>query len=163
MKVSRTKMWTLVQKDNVQELEKFISFAYETGFKHLVFSLDMHGWGDKNLESKNKEMINYKITYEKLINLVELGNKKNIRVSFWIVNDKYSVKSKNTLCPWPFERSYVSSDLRIVPCCMIGNPDKYELAKGSNLTDGWFSKKYIQFRENHLRGKIPAICKSCYE
>ena len=94
---------------------------------------------------------------------MEEGAKKDIRVSFWIVNDKYTTESKNSLCPWPFERSYFSSDLRIVPCCMIGNPDKFELTKGSNFSDSWFSNKYINFRENHLEGKIPNICKSCYE
>ena len=69
----------------------------------------MHGWGDKELELKNRKKTSNDVSFERLSNLVKIGNKKNVRVSFWVINEKYSSESKETLCPWPFERSYIFS------------------------------------------------------
>jgi len=43
---SRTKMWTVVQRDNAAELERLVDLAANVGFKSQVFSSDIHGWGD---------------------------------------------------------------------------------------------------------------------
>jgi hypothetical protein len=62
------------------------------------------------------------------------------------------------LCPWPFERAFVSSDSRTVPCCIIGNPDAYELGKGKSFLETWNSDEYVAFRQAHLDGNLPKIC-----
>ena len=58
----------------------------------------------------------------------------------------------------------MASDLRIVPCCIIGNPDVSEVgnAKGG-FSQAWYGETMRDFREAHLRGDIPKVCVSCYE
>ena len=90
-------------------------------------------------------------------------NLLNVKVRFWDVSDKFDTKSPETLCPWPFERAVVTSDLRTVPCCMIGSPDSYELGKGKPFAETWQSDEYAAFRQAHLSGRVPDVCKGCYK
>ena len=157
--IVRTKMWTLVQKGNVRDLEDHVTLAARLGFRNLVFSLQLHGWGDQGLEERNKaEMVH--VSEARCEALMELGRFHGVRVSFWDVSDKFD--SKN-LCPWPFERAVVTSDMRTVPCCMIGDPDKFELGKGLTFMQAWKSDEYRDFRAAHLAGQIPQVCKGCYK
>ena len=77
-------------------------------------------------------------------------------------HEKYSTESVDELCPWPFECAVVSSDMRTVPCCTIGNPDSYQLRRGKEFSAVWNSGDYVKFRETHLKGEIPSICRACY-
>ena len=160
-KITRTKMWTLVQKGNVANLDKHLHLAKWMGFKHVVFSTNLHGWADPELEKRNKEeQVN--LSEDDFKHLIELGENLEIRVSFWDVNDKFETKPGKR-CPWPFSRAVVTSDLRTVPCCMIGDPDKYEIGKGKTFMQNWKSVEYQDFRKAHLEGKIPDVCKACYK
>jgi MoaA/NifB/PqqE/SkfB family radical SAM enzyme len=157
--IVRTKMWTLVQRGNVADLERHVPLAAKLGFKNLVFSLQLHGWGDTELEERNKaEMV--EVSHQRCQALVDLGKLHGVRVAFWDVSEKFD--SEN-LCPWPFERAVVTSDSRTVPCCMIGDPDKFELAKGMSFLKAWKSDEYRDFRAAHLAGQIPEVCKACYK
>jgi pyrroloquinoline quinone biosynthesis protein E len=92
------------------------------------------------------------------------GKQLGIKVRFWSVTQKYTTDQPEKLCPWPFERAYISSDLRIVPCCIIGNPDVSEIGSArESFSDSWFGPEMRRFREAHLKGEIPAVCQSCYD
>lgn len=159
--VVRTKMWTLVQKANVKRLPEHVELAAKLGFKHLVFSLQMHGWGDDKLAERNrKEMVD--VDQRTLHALVGLGKMLGVRVSFWDVSAKFDATAPETLCPWPFERAVVTSDLRTVPCCMIGDPDAFELGAGESFLTAWIGAEYRAFRQAHLDGEIPKVCRGCY-
>jgi len=159
-----TKMWTVVEQDNYREMELLVDTAADLGFKSQVFSLDLHGWGTSKWNEINlvKRRDNH-LDESYLLGLVEKGKSVGVRVEFWTVNDKYDATSPETLCPWPFERSMVSSDLRTVPCCMISNPDVFELGKGMDFASAWHGSHYAQFRKAHLSGDIPKVCRSCYK
>ena len=166
--VRRTKMWTVVQRKNVHQLEALVDIAKEAGFANMVFSLDMHGWADDELFARNREqMVEETIDIGRLFGLIERGRALGIDVWFWNVGEKYSTDKPENLCPWPFERSYVASDLRAVPCCMIGNPDAFEIEKGCGknrtFSDVWQGDAYRDFRQAHLDGAIPKVCKGCYK
>ncbi len=165
--VQRTKMWTVVQRGNVDQLEALVDLAKEAGFTNMVFSLDMHGWADDDLMARNRDqMVEDNIDVERLFALIERGAALGVDVRFWNVSDKYATARSQDLCPWPFERSYIASDLRVVPCCMIGNPDEFELESGCDdgrsFADIWSGTAYRNFRQSHVDGNIPTVCKSCY-
>ncbi len=160
-----TKMWTVVQKDNIDELEMLVNLASELGFGCQCFSLDMHGWGIGDWVNLNnsRNADDALLGEERLRNLVVLGEKMNVRVEFWSNSSKYSTSDPGSLCPWPFERYMVSSDMRVTPCCMISNPDVLEIGKRLPYVSVWDSSSYVQFRQAHLDGVIPKACKMCYE
>ena len=133
--------------------------AAELGFKQHVFSLSLHDWANPQLHEHNAGA-QVRLRPENFALLMEQGERYNIRVAFWDVAEKFS---PTNLCPWPFERAVVTSDSRTVPCCMIGDPDQFELGKGLSFTEAWQSDEYKDFRQAHIDGRIPKACKGCYK
>jgi pyrroloquinoline quinone biosynthesis protein E len=165
--VERTKMWTVVQKGNVHELEALVDLAAELGFTNQVFSLELSDWGLDDWHDRNAAAaVEAELEIDRLSRLVERGDRLGVRVRFWNVTEKYSGASPETLCPWPFERAYVSSDLRVVPCCFIGNPDVAEIGHGltgdEDFAKVWLGDEFRKFRQAHLDGRPPAYCNNCY-
>ncbi|MBI3706207.1 MAG: radical SAM protein [Proteobacteria bacterium] len=163
--VDRTKMWTVVQRDNCHQLPELVDLAGELGFKRTVFSLELSDWGlaDWN-ERNNRVNVEDTLDPDTLMTLVERGARQGVTVRFWNVTSKYSTESLDKLCAWPFERAYVSSDRRVVPCCYIGNPDVFQIGDKplGSFTEVWQSKAYEDFRRDHLEGRIPKVCEGCY-
>ncbi len=165
--VDRTKMWTVVQQANLHELEALVDLAAELGFSNQVFSLELTDfglarWHEINAAASAEQNLNIDF----LLGLVERGKQRGVRVRFWNTTSKYSTETPDGLCPWPFERAYISSDQRVVPCCFIGNPDVAEIgtapAKSASFASVWFGLDFQAFRQAHLDGDIPAYCRGCY-
>lgn len=178
-----TKMWTVVQDKNVSQLRNLVDLAKQMHFTSMVFSLDISDWGNKEWTEKNeKRSIGKLFDLDYANYLYDYGSDKGIKVAFWNINEKYDISNSDKLCEWPFERSYIASDARVVPCCMVADPDTFEikppdkkLVPRPENTDGqpnwsfvkiWNSKSYQDFRESHLSGDtstLPKICKGCYK
>lgn len=159
----RTKMWVVVQRDNFDQLELFPALAAEIGFDRLVFSLELTDWGQEKWRHINDEVYRGdSFDTQRAQKLIQLGKQHSVDVKFWFIEEKYSASDPAKLCPWPFERAYISSDMRIVPCCMIGNPEIFELGDARDFTAIWNSPQYQAFRIGHLKNKLPSICKNCY-
>lgn len=161
--VSRTKMWVVVQRDNLHQLPQFVEQAASMGFRDLTFSLSLSDWGQQEWRVRNDAiLVDGKVALETCQSLVERGRALGVAVSFWRVTEKFDTSSPQTLCPWPFERLYVSSDLRVVPCCILGTPEAYDLGDARDLSALWTGESYRQFRRAHLNGDLPEICRGCY-
>ena len=165
--VKRTKMWTVVQSGNAEQLPALVDLAAELGFESQVFSLNLTDWGIEAWHEINERVnVQDMLTPELLYSLIERGENIGVMVRFWSVNAKYQLGDYKTLCPWPFERAYIGSDMRVSPCCYIGNPDVYQIdgkvSESRSFKDIWLGKDAADFRRMHLEGDLPAICKGCY-
>jgi MoaA/NifB/PqqE/SkfB family radical SAM enzyme len=163
--IERTKMWTVVQRGNVHQLEALVDLAAELGFTNQVFSLDVSDWGSAEWHKRNAALdVESELDEDRLLALVEQGRALGVRVAFWVVTEKYDA---DNICAWPFERAFVSSDLRVSPCCVISNPDTMQI--GPNMTrersfkDIWLGEDYREFRSAHMEGRIPPACQGCYK
>jgi pyrroloquinoline quinone biosynthesis protein E len=161
LSIDKTRMWVLLQNENFDELEKFPAFAKELGFKRLTISMDVNGWGnEKKTEENRPKNVSHRITQKDIDGLLAESKALDIDLSFWDITTKYTGKNP---CPWPFERAFISSDKKVVPCCMIGNPDIYSFGTLGDFNEIWNSGQYEKFRSAHLSGNIPGVCKYCYE
>ena len=159
-----TKMWTVGQRDNFHELADLIDLAKELGFRSMVFSLNLTDWGQDKWTAHNREVtVDQLLTKETAASLMNRAKECGVMLSWWNINTKYNTSSPEKLCPWPFERAYVSSDMRIVPCCMIANPQASDLGDARQFSQVWTSDVYKEFREAHLKGDIPKVCQMCYQ
>jgi len=165
--IERTKMWTVVQKGNIGQLEALVDLATELGFTNQVFSLELSDWGLDVMRARN-DMIAAEDDLDpaRLFSLIDRGKRSGVRVRFWNATEKYRLGNPGTLCPWPFERAFVSSDARVVPCCYIGNPDVCQIDEALGPERGfsgiWRGAAFTVFRQAHLDGNLPVICKGCY-
>jgi pyrroloquinoline quinone biosynthesis protein E len=165
-----TKMWTVVQQRNAHELPQLVNLAADLGFSACVFSLDVGNWGKSDWQKRQENIATREQPdIETLWDLVAQGENLGVRVAFWNIEARYSAEN---LCPWPNERTYVSSDMRIVPCCMVADPDTYEIGttpkeglygEGRSFADIWFGEEYKEFRAMHRVGLLPQICQGCYK
>lgn len=165
--IVRTKMWTVVQTGNRHQLMQLIDLAHEMGFKTMAFSLNLNDWGTERWQKINDAVsVERSFTRAEAGQLMAKGEELGIKVRFWNVTNKYTTDSVENLCPWPFERAYISSDLRVVPCCIIANPDVSEVGaidENKDFTSIWKGDVMTQFREAHLKGEIPKECSFCYK
>lgn len=162
LNLNKTRMWFLLQDINYKDRFDVPAFAKELGFKRVTISLDIIGWGSDEWEEKNgkKSKANV-ITQDDIDKLLNLAKKIGIDLSFWGISNKYS---SSNLCPWVFERTFVSSDKYILPCCMISNPEIFNFGlKDKEFIKTWNSQEYIEFRQMHLDSNIPDICEFCYK
>ncbi len=165
--VERTKMWTVVQSRNVDQLEALVDVAANLGFTTQVFALNVGSWAVESWEGVARELSVFdELDVDRLPPLVERGRARGVNVAFWVVRDRYRLGNPKTLCPWLFSRAFVSSDSRVVPCCIIGNPDTYqidgEIGEERTLSDIWKGRAYVDFRRAHVEGNLPAVCRNCY-
>ena len=160
----RTRMWSVIQSSNYYELEALVRLAAELGFGRLSLSMDLNDWGQDQWREKND-----KVDAQEWFDvdtgeyLMRLGNELGLEVTFWCLDEKYDTSSPETLCNWPFERGFVSSDMRFVPCCMIANPQVSDLGAADKLATVWNSQAMQEFRSAHLSGNIPSLCRTCYK
>jgi MoaA/NifB/PqqE/SkfB family radical SAM enzyme len=164
--VDRTKMWTVVQQANLHELEAFVDLGAALGFSNQVFSLELTDFGLARWQQLNAAAsAEQNLDVDFMLGLVERGKQRGVRVRFWNTTLKYSAETPEQLCPWPFERAYVSSDRRVVPCCFIGNPDVAEIgsaATAAGFSAIWFGPDFQAFRQAHLDGRVPEYRRGCY-
>ena len=159
--IVRTKMWTVVQKDNVHQLHDLLDLAYEMKFKHVVFTLDITGFGNKDVYDRNLGLSVESLINDSLLDsLIKKGSDLGINVYLWSTSHKYNKKS---ICSESFSKPYVSSDMRVVPCCVIANPETYDLGSANNIKDIWNGDNLKTFRQSHIDGNIPYVCKGCYD
>jgi MoaA/NifB/PqqE/SkfB family radical SAM enzyme len=162
--IERTKLWTVVQRANFHELTELVELAAKTKFHQMVFGLSLGDWGQTEWRERNsRESVTDAFSVEIADQLIERGRQLGVDVRFWVQLDKYRTDSgPGSVCPWPFERVYISSDKRIVPCCIIGNPDVIEMGDALKLNEHWNDDNMKAFRRAHLDGEIPEVCKACY-
>lgn len=159
--VDRTRMWVLLQEENFGELHAFPALARELGFKRLTISMDLHYWGNDLLQAKNLDKrVSARLTQADIDRMQGEADRLGIELSFWDISTKYT---RENLCPWPFERAFISSDKRVVPCCMIANPDISSMGELGDFGELWNAESYAAFRKAHLTGKLPEICNYCYQ
>jgi MoaA/NifB/PqqE/SkfB family radical SAM enzyme len=163
--VELTKMWTVVQKGNRHQLSRLVDLAYEMGFRSMGFSLNLVDFGTERWREINDGVtVEGSFSRSEADELMAKGAQLSIKVRFWSVTQKYTIDDPAKMCPWPFERAYISSDLRVVPCCIIGNPDVSEIGSArENFSGVWYGTTMQDFRAAHLKGNIPPVCRSCYD
>jgi len=158
-----TRMWVLIQKSNRHQIFDFVELAKQMEFKRLSFSVSLNDWGKEEWHKKNSKKVATKFTDEEHLKLLELSKKYDIEITLWEQSSSYSISSKKNLCPWIFNRPYISSDLKVVPCCMIADPNVVNFGDAKDFKNVWNNDNYQSFRQTHLNGNIPQCCKECYE
>ena len=156
-----TRMWVVVQKHNRHQIFEFVELAKQMGFRRLTFSVSLGGWGQDVWQENNQRLQAQDLTPEEQQRLVEVATREGIDISLWR-STGYTTNSPEKLCPAVFGRSSVSSDLRLVPCGMLGDPGIVDLGDARNFEEYWNGPTYRAFRQAHLNGKVPKCCRNCY-
>jgi hypothetical protein len=78
-------------------------------------------------------------------------------------NDRNPAAAPAAACDWPFAKGYVTATGEVLPCCMVGTPDRATL--GNALRDGvaavWGGAAAQQWRAGLLGDTPGALCAGC--
>jgi pyrroloquinoline quinone biosynthesis protein E len=163
--VLKTRSWTVIQKDNFHQLSDIVRLGQKMSFKRMTFSIALSHWGVQEWVMKNKELdVDPSRIADTAEALVLLGKTLGVEVTFWDGSAKYRLLGeKKELCSWLFERAFISSDMRLVPCCVVADPGIVDFGDADDFAYLWNSGVYRVFRRQHMQGTIPAFCRQCYE
>lgn len=66
-------------------------------------------------------------------------------------------------CDWPWHGPYISYRGEVMPCCMVGTPDRAQLGDiaAQDLEAVWNGASYRSFREALESDAPPDVCRSC--
>ena len=155
-----TRMWVLLQNNNRHQLLDFIELAARMGFRRMTYSVVLTGWGEEECFDDLKTKA---FTEEEEGAILAAARKEGIDVSVWNCTDRFQIGSPETVCPVPFSRAFIASDLRVIPCGTIGYSEDVNFGPALEFEDNWNSNQYRAFRRAHLEGNIPAFCRECYD
>lgn len=158
-----TRMWVLVQDFNHHQIFEFLELAKQMGFTRLTYSMNLGDWGRPDIYEDNRSRQAQHLTPDERQQLAETALRYGIEVSIWGSTDKYTTESPQKLCAMPFDRAFISSDLRVVPCGGIGNPEVADFGDAKDFQQVWNGPIYRAFRQAHLYGNIPQYCRNCYD
>jgi pyrroloquinoline quinone biosynthesis protein E len=158
-----TRMWSTIQENNVHQILDLYEMGKKMGFRRITFAVGLGDWGQEKMRETNQPLQIRKFLSDNKIEALERKSVADgIDLTFWNLVSSYSTKSIDTACRWPFSWTYISADMRAVPCGMIGNPDVAEYGDAKSFLDTWNGQAYQDFRQAHLDGDIPDYCKNCY-
>ncbi|MGE4267716.1 MAG: radical SAM/SPASM domain-containing protein [Deferribacterales bacterium] len=158
--IDMTRMWSVLQQQNIHEAAGLVEIAAEMGFKRLTMSLELRDWfNTSSVAVDNKGQRLFNMGGEWIENVTEKASDCGVELTFWFAADRFSDEN---ICFWPFERFLLTSDRYIVPCCIIADPSIMNLGRYEDFNKLWFGEVFEEFRKTHLKGDIPMICKSCY-
>ena len=161
---SATRAFVLVQRANFHQLDEILSFCAGVGFQRVIFSMQLGWFGVEELREPNLGRdVSSEVSYNRCLELVEAGKTRGLDVTFWQGGNKYRVGDPSLLCAWLWERAFIGSDGRIVPCCAICDPRVMDMGDAERFAETWNGDRYRALRKAHLAGAIPTVCRGCYE
>lgn len=145
-------------KDNIDEIEDFVSLANEVGVKKIGFQTiqTKEDYVDKYGEDLKSNTI-YELSglKDKIIKAKKFARKKGVNLIF--------DEEKSPGCIWPWRSIYITWEGYVTPCCKIldyHRPYFGNILK-DNFWDIWNGKEYQRFRELLRERKAPLSCRGC--
>jgi len=152
-----------VSRKNYKEIPKILRLAAQLGVKEVTVE-GIHQWG---LNKINDKISFFRLKREEVIPVVDaavkIAAKNKINLSLPPI-DRLGEEDnlKDYLCFWPWDSLTILANGDVVPCCIgvipsviFGNAFKQSLLKI------WKGKKYQEFRESFMEGRLNEACSTC--
>lgn len=156
-------VWTVVTKKNIHELPQIVKLASDLGVDCITLQLFLSDWGKDEMKEYNSS-IRTNLNSQQLSSTLAKA-KKVARISKIDLNIKQDdFYSKQKKCPWPWKKTYISSNGDVVPCSILADSDTVKMGNvfEEDFAEIWNSKKYQDFRERIRTHNLASYCKNCY-
>ena len=169
----RTRMVCLISDNQIlKEIPDLVLLGKTVGIDAIHIKGRIKNW-EKLQDGKYSFTTNY-MDEDNTFNEIMLESQKiafeaDIKFTFGTSGQSYS---KNNPCRWPWRSLYISTEGKIVPCCVVGVPETWNMGSLAEtpLKEIWNNDAYVNLRKQfslHSRGKIQnsnlnKLCESCY-
>ncbi|MBU0600215.1 MAG: radical SAM protein [bacterium] len=158
--------WFVGRKSNIHELLDLIAICKKIGLDYLTLQHDLTYWGKEDFKEKMKnEALGRNI--DSLKEIIREASKKASSLEFKFIhyqkNKFYHRLGRE--CYWPWRSCFIASDGRVVPCCLLADPEIINFGDLSKeeFKEIWNNINYQNFREKIKKHQIPSFCRDCYE
>lgn len=156
-------IWTVVTRENIDELEEIVALARQLGVDGLTFQPFLSDWGKDEIRHEILAMrIDAKepSTDEMFVGAERLA--KNLGLPLTVYRSNLLTKKKK--CSWPWTSTFIAANGDVVPCCIIADSDT---AKMGNIFEKpfkeiWNSNSYRELRNRLRNHDLPDYCRNCY-
>jgi radical SAM protein with 4Fe4S-binding SPASM domain len=151
-------MFTVINKQNLNELGKIIHLAAELGFNnvHFLDPIPIDDLAEANVPSK------IEVSSINLDDLLNLGRSHGVGVSWWIRRDKMPPMAI-LRCLQPWESIFIRVNGDIQPCCAVFGADKAPIMGNifrEKFSDIWNGDRFYEFRRTSVKG-TNSLCPVC--
>lgn len=156
--------WTVVTRDNVEELPGIVALADSLGLDCLTIQTFLSDWGKSEMQ-RHTDPVKVELESERLLKALDRATiaARSARLDLKIVSHDYY--SSDHPCPWPWTSAFIAANGDVVPCCIIADSD---IAFMGNLFEEdfrtiWNGEAYRALRDRIRTNDIPEYCRGCYK
>ena len=155
-------LWVVLFKKNIEECEAIVNTAKELGVSEVIFQPFISNWGKEDMEEKiNSKSPNPKKAMEYFDKALQKGKETSVLVKYF----RNNLLTIDKPCEFPWTSMFIGACGNVIPCCILADSDTLNFGNifEENIRQIWNSNKYKSFRKMHKNGKVPDICKTCYQ
>lgn len=156
-------LWMVGIRDNIHELPLMIDLAVDLGVDSLTIQPDVTYWGRDELRKTLKEKSLSKQSENVAVIIEETKNKAREK-GFNFVYVRKTKFTPRKPCVWPWQAGFIATDGRMVPCCLLGNPETFSLGNVLEMPfkEVWNGVKMKGLRKTLKEGPLYPFCRDCY-
>ncbi len=156
-------LWMVGVDENIRELPMMVGLASGLGVDSLTLQPDVTFWGKEEFRKKIKEKTLSKQRGE----VAKIIGEAQIKAKEKGLNFVYVRKTKFTSqkpCVWPWQAGFISTDGRMVPCCLLADPEIINFGNVLNtpFKEIWNGEKMKNLRKSLKEKKFRDYCRDCY-
>lgn len=156
-------LWMVGVGENILELPLMVDLAVELGVDSLTLQPDMTFWGKDDFREKMKK----KSLSDQVINVGDIVKESQNKAKEKGLNFVYVRKTRFTRrkpCVWPWQSGFIATDGRMVPCCLLADPDITNFGNilETPFKDIWNGQEMKELRRSLKEGKLYHYCSDCY-
>ncbi len=172
----RIRLVAVAMRQNLAELPDLVRLAHRLAIDTIFVQHLCHDFGESSLPSHYRPMRDFVEAetllhedYERVQQVFDdaLAAARELGVDLRLPRTRPVDHPPGTpgpeRCDWPWQGAYVSYQGDLMPCCMVGTPDRATL--GDMAADGasavWNGDAYRAFRAALSSDSPPEICRSC--
>ena len=155
--------WTIVTRDNVEELPGIASLTASLGLDHLTIQTFLSDWGKNEMQDRT-DPVRVELESERLRASLEGAAARARESGLGISVVSHDYYSSERPCRWPWTSAYIAANGDVVPCCIIADADTVRMGNVFEEDFGsiWNGAAYRELRRRIRENDLPDYCRSCY-
>lgn len=156
-------LWMVGINENIYELPLMIDLAVDLGVDSLTIQPDVTYWGRDELRKTIREK-SLSRQHDDVAALIEEAKHKAKAIGFNFVYVRKTRFTPQKPCVWPWQAGFIATDGRMVPCCLLGNPETFSLGNvfETSFKEIWNGEKMQSLRMTLKEGRYHPFCRDCY-